>query len=101
MGLQLLTAAQPLPCSPTSARPGHGSSGSSSPRPAWARLWTSLRGLWRQETLIHGDIKSDNILVGTPLDRHEAPEETVWIVDWEFVEIGDPAWDLASALTTS
>ena len=58
--------------------------------------------MWRHETLIHGDIKSDNILVGAPRDRHEAvPDEAVWIVDWEFVQIGDPAWDLAAALTTS
>ncbi len=54
--------------------------------------------MWRHETLIHGDIKSDNILVSTPADSQEAPEEAIWIVDWEFVQIGDPAWDLASAL---
>jgi Ser/Thr protein kinase RdoA (MazF antagonist) len=58
----------------------------------------NLGRLWRHETLIHGDIKSDNILVGVPRGRHEAPLEAVWIVDWEFVQIGDPAWDLASAL---
>jgi len=58
----------------------------------------NLRQMWRHETLIHGDIKSDNILVGAPRDRHEAQEDAVWIVDWEFVQIGDPAWDLASAI---
>jgi Ser/Thr protein kinase RdoA (MazF antagonist) len=57
-----------------------------------------LGPMWRAETLIHGDIKSDNILVGTPRDGDAAHDAAVWIVDWEFVQIGDPAWDLASAL---
>ena len=79
--------------------------------PAWARVFRIIQSepglgasldnlgqMWRHETLIHGDIKSDNILVSGPADRHEAPGEAVWIVDWEFVQIGDPAWDLAAAL---
>ena len=56
----------------------------------------SLR--WQAETVIHGDIKYDNILVGPPREGREAGDVGVWIVDWEFVQIGDPAWDLAAAL---
>lgn len=55
----------------------------------------SLR--WRAETVIHGDIKSDNILAGPRRECRAAYDVGVWIVDWEFVQIGDPAWDLASA----
>ena len=28
----------------------------------------------------------------------ELDEVELWIIDWEFVQIGDPAWDLAGAL---
>jgi aminoglycoside phosphotransferase (APT) family kinase protein len=54
--------------------------------------------MWRGETVIHGDIKFDNILVGVERKLPEPAGEAVWIVDWEFVQIGDPAWDLGSAL---
>jgi Ser/Thr protein kinase RdoA (MazF antagonist) len=53
---------------------------------------------WRPETVIHGDIKSDNILMRPAQNEHESTCFDVWIVDWEFVQIGDPAWDLAGAL---
>ncbi len=56
----------------------------------------SLR--WQSETVIHGDIKFDNILAGPPREGREAGDVGVWIVDWEFVQIGDPAWDVAAAL---
>lgn len=51
--------------------------------------------LWKAEAVIHGDIKSDNVLVLPPLDG-EAPR--VRLVDWELVQVGDPAWDVAGAL---
>src|SRR5205085_4146404 len=53
-----------------------------------------LRKRWIASTLIHNDIKSDNILVSAPADG--APR--VHIVDWELVQIGDPAWDIAGVL---
>jgi hypothetical protein len=54
----------------------------------------AARRLWRFETIIHGDIRADNILVTAP---DEAPP-SVRLVDWELVQQGDPAWDLAGAL---
>ncbi len=53
-----------------------------------------LRRKWRPETVIHNDIKSDNILIRDG----QGEEERVVIVDWELVQIGDPAWDIAGVL---
>jgi Ser/Thr protein kinase RdoA (MazF antagonist) len=53
-----------------------------------------LRGAWLPDTAIHGDVKSDNILVSTPAGP-DADGETVRLVDWELVQRGDPAWDVA------
>jgi hypothetical protein len=53
-----------------------------------------VRRLWRCETLIHGDVKADNVLVRPP----GAALAAAWLVDWELVQVGDPAWDLAGAL---
>jgi Ser/Thr protein kinase RdoA (MazF antagonist) len=58
----------------------------------------ALCRLWQPETLIHGDVRFDNFLFRRPpTDLQSAPIE-VWLVDWEMVQIGDPAWDLAGAL---
>ncbi len=56
----------------------------------------ALRPLWQPQTLIHNDVKSDNILVTRPLDG--ATEPRVYLVDWELCQIGDPAWDVAGVL---
>jgi len=53
---------------------------------------------WRPETIIHGDIKSDNLLVRPTRSRTARRQVEVWLVDWEMVRIGDPAWDLAGIL---
>jgi hypothetical protein len=57
-----------------------------------------LSGHWQTPTLIHGDVKFENVLVplAPPGDEPDSPE--VWIADWEMVQFGDPAWDLAGAL---
>jgi Ser/Thr protein kinase RdoA (MazF antagonist) len=57
-----------------------------------------LRRLWKPQAVIHSDIKSDNVLVlPPPVDDGTSPPE-IRVVDWETVQIGDPAWDLAGAL---
>jgi Ser/Thr protein kinase RdoA (MazF antagonist) len=57
-------------------------------------LGRRLEGLgssWRRDTLIHGDVKFDNVLVVPGAGE-------VRIVDWEMAQLGDPAYDLAGAL---
>lgn len=57
-----------------------------------------LSKLWRAETIIHGDIRFDNVLVPRARGGQESDCTQIWIVDWEMVQFGDPAWDLAGAL---
>ena len=53
---------------------------------------------WRPESVIHGDIRLDNVLIGPQgMENGDGPVE-LWIVDWEAVGFGDPAWDVAGAL---
>lgn len=51
------------------------------------------RAGWRCETLVHGDIRPDNVLFAT-----KGSHPAVWLVDWEFVQQGDPAWDVGCVL---
>jgi hypothetical protein len=53
----------------------------------------AARSAWCCETVIHGDVRPDNVLVTR---RSGAP--AIWLVDWEFVQHGDPAWDVGCAL---
>jgi hypothetical protein len=46
---------------------------------------------WRSETLIHGDLKWDNI-ISSP----DGADKKIKIVDWESASMGDPAWDVGS-----
>jgi hypothetical protein len=54
----------------------------------------SLLDGWRAETIIHGDFRPDNVLVKK--SATEPPWE-IRLIDWEMVQLGDPAWDLAGA----
>lgn len=53
---------------------------------------TELAGQWRPDTLVHGDVRSDNVLVAGSSARD------VRFVDWELWHVGDPAQDLAGLL---
>ena len=57
-----------------------------------------LRRRWRPETVIHGDIKSENVLVRFSGEGPDRALVELRVVDWETVQLGDPAWDLAGAL---
>ncbi len=51
---------------------------------------------WRNEALIHGDLKWDNCIVSgkSPTSRRSR----LRIVDWELARTGDPCWDVGSVL---
>jgi hypothetical protein len=50
-----------------------------------------LRDEWRQECLVHGDLRWDNVLV----PPREGERRALTLVDWELATLGDPCWDLA------
>jgi hypothetical protein len=58
----------------------------------------ALRQEWIVETLIHNDIRSDNILILPIIDGRVPGPEIVRFVDWELVQSGDSAWDVAGFL---
>ena len=53
---------------------------------------SALRPLWQFDSLIHGDMKWDNCLIGDTA----AGQAELMIVDWELADIGDGAWDVAT-----
>jgi Phosphotransferase enzyme family len=53
---------------------------------------------WHCRSVIHGDIKLDNVLISPSESKGWAGAAELYIMDWEMVQFGDPAWDLAGAL---
>lgn len=49
---------------------------------------------WRRICLMHGDIKSDNVLITAPAGG----EREIRLVDWELANLGEPLWDAAGFL---
>jgi hypothetical protein len=65
--------------------------------PEFERLLDGVGNEWRFDSLIHGDMKWDNLLVfpatGDRLDFR--------IVDWEMADLGDAAWDVGAVLQSA
>ena len=60
--------------------------------PSMGEALDELRRGWRVDSLVHHDVKWDNLLV-------PAGTRGVRLVDWEAAGPGDSAWDLGSALS--
>lgn len=60
--------------------------------PDFGRVLDQLARGWRQESLIHGDIKWDNVV----LVPGEDGKVQLKLVDWEIADWGDPCWDVAA-----
>jgi Ser/Thr protein kinase RdoA (MazF antagonist) len=57
----------------------------------FAAALEAIEAEWHPHSMIHGDWKLDNCLVGAHADR-------IHVVDWELAGWGDPAWDVATLL---
>lgn len=61
--------------------------------PEFGKTLDRLAGEWRQESLIHGDIKWDNCVL-VPNGANGSVK--LKLVDWELADWGDPCWDVAA-----
>jgi hypothetical protein len=62
--------------------------------PELITLLDTLGDEWRFDSLIHGDLKWDNVLVFPAA----AGKRDFRVVDWEMADFGDPAWDVGAVL---
>jgi Phosphotransferase enzyme family len=63
-------------------------------QPEFQCLLDALGAEWRQDSLIHGDMKWDNVLVFPGA----GPTPDFRIIDWEMADMGDAAWDVGAVL---
>ncbi|MFP5318916.1 MAG: phosphotransferase [Acidimicrobiia bacterium] len=56
---------------------------------------TELARHWRRDGVMHGDVRWDNVVV---TDDPEVGRERALLVDLEFADLGDGAWDVAGAV---
>lgn len=52
-----------------------------------------LKKGWTKTHFIHGDIKWINFLID-----HKNESQTLFVIDWELADVGDPCWDVAGLL---
>lgn len=65
--------------------------------PEFSNRLDDLRGRWRVDCLIHGDMKWDNCLVAATTSS-ENNGVNFKIVDWEMADFGDALWDVGAIL---
>lgn len=61
--------------------------------PGFPAKLDEVRRCWRSESLLHGDLRWDNVHVVRDRSRGRGG---LRIVDWELADRGDPAWDVAT-----
>ncbi len=59
-------------------------------------MLAAVRAEWVSASIIHSDLKLDNVLVLQGTDVAGAGR--IRIIDWELADIGDPAWDVGTVL---
>jgi aminoglycoside phosphotransferase (APT) family kinase protein len=64
--------------------------------PALRAALDELEGRWAPVAPCHGDVKFDNVVLGTL--GSAPPDRGIWLLDWEFAGLGPPAWDLAGVI---
>ena len=68
--------------------------------PDLANLLENLDKDWKVQTLIHGDMKKNNVLVYREKNNHgknhTQNKPAMKIIDWEYISLGDPAWDIGA-----
>jgi len=53
----------------------------------------AVRADWRDESLVHGDLRPDNCVVYSASGSHPT---NIFLVDWEFAGAGDAGWDVGT-----
>jgi len=67
--------------------------------PSFSNALSSLAEDWQWDSLVHGDLKWDNLLCST--DLKQAENVQLHIIDWELCGIGDSAWDIGAIFTAA
>jgi hypothetical protein len=63
----------------------------------FADLLGQLRDEWRTGTVVHADLRLDNVVIRPGARARDG--KALRLVDWEMAMCGDPAWDVATVLS--
>ena len=61
--------------------------------PGLEQRLAQLRESWTCDTLIHTDMRFENVLLAPR--QAPLPQQRLYVIDWELADIGDAAWDVA------